>query len=176
MTEEEALFGSQDLDYWGAFARPFSPMGGAFANFSTGQGPGICQPRGYSGAFDMHTVSYQNITTQTKSRLGHLSRTGGLSRHVQGSKLKKSSSTLLTTNCRNIVARCKFLVGSLYNVNDTAHWVSGLLIFRADAEPQNSGQSAKFTKTCKIPRNSLEILSNTCRSIYLKLISAIGAV
>ena len=121
MTEEEALFGSQDLDYWGAFARPFSPMGGAFANFSTGQGPGICQPRGYSGAFDMHTVSYQNITTQTKSRLGHLSRTGGLSRHVQGSKLKKSSSTLLTTNCRNIVARCKFLVGSLYNVNDTAH-------------------------------------------------------
>ena len=68
-------------------------------------------------------VTYQNITTQTKSRLpGHLSRTGGLSRHVnQGSKLKKSSIRLLTTNCRNIVARCKFLVGSLYNVNDTAH-------------------------------------------------------
>ena len=67
-------------------------------------------------------VSYQNITTQTKNRLGHLSRTGGLSRHVnQASKLKKSSIRLLTTNRRNIVARCKFLVGSLYNVNDTAH-------------------------------------------------------
>ena len=122
MTEEEALFWSQDLGYWGAFARLFSPTGRALANFSAGREPGICQPRGYPGAFDMHMVSYQNITTQTKSRLGHLSRTGGLSRHVnQGSKLKKSSSRLLTTNCRNIVARCKFLVGSLYNVNDTAH-------------------------------------------------------
>ena len=27
-------------------------------------GPGICQPRGYSQDFGMHTVSYQNITTQ----------------------------------------------------------------------------------------------------------------
>ena len=28
---------------------------------------------------------------------------------------------LLATNWRNIVARCKFLVASLYNVNDTIH-------------------------------------------------------
>ena len=28
------------------------------------RGPGICQPRGHSQAFDTHAVSYQNITTQ----------------------------------------------------------------------------------------------------------------
>ena len=38
----------------------------------------------------------------------------------QGLKLKKSLGHLLVTNWRNIVARCKFLVTSLYNVNDTA--------------------------------------------------------
>ena len=32
----------------------------------------------------------------------------------QGSKLKKSSGRLLATNWRNVVARCKFLVASLY--------------------------------------------------------------
>ena len=41
-------------------------------------------------------------------------------------------------------------------------WYTGLLIFRAVAEPRNSGKSAKFTKTRKIPQNSVEILSNTC--------------
>ena len=39
----------------------------------------------------------------------------------------------------------------------------GLLIFRAVAEPRISTKSAKFTKTREIPRNSLEILPNTCR-------------
>ena len=39
----------------------------------------------------------------------------------QGSKLKKSSGRLLATNWRNIITRCKFLVASLYNVNDAAH-------------------------------------------------------
>ena len=39
----------------------------------------------------------------------------------QGSKLKKSPSRLLATNWRNIVSRSRFLVGSLYNVNDAAH-------------------------------------------------------
>ena len=38
----------------------------------------------------------------------------------QGSKLKKSLGQLLATNWRNIVARCKFLVASLHNVNDAA--------------------------------------------------------
>ena len=32
--------------------------------FYTAQGPGICQPRGHSQAFDTHAVSYKNITTQ----------------------------------------------------------------------------------------------------------------
>ena len=35
-------------------------------------------------------------------------------------------------------------------------------MFRAVGEPRNSGKSAKFTKTRKVPRNSVEILSNTC--------------
>ena len=39
----------------------------------------------------------------------------------QGSKLEKFSGRLLATNWRNIVAKCKFLVASLYNVNDAAH-------------------------------------------------------
>ena len=34
--------------------------------------------------------------------------------HYQGSKLKKSSGRLLATNWRNVIARCKFLVASLY--------------------------------------------------------------
>ena len=37
---------------------------------------------------------------------------------------------------------------------------AGLLIFCAVAEPQNSRKSAKFTKTHKMPRNLLEIISN----------------
>ena len=41
--------------------------------------------------------------------------------------------------------------------------ITGLLIFRAVTEPRISTKSAKFTKTREIPRNSLEILPNTCR-------------
>ena len=40
--------------YCGAFARPVSPGGGAFANFALHGGR----------AFDTHEVSYQNLTTQ----------------------------------------------------------------------------------------------------------------
>ena len=39
---------------------------------------------------------------------------------------------------------------------------TGFLIFCVVTEPQNSSKSAKFTKTWKIPPNSVEILSNTC--------------
>ena len=46
--------------YCGTFARLFSPGGEAFAKI---RGPGICQPWGYSRAFDTRAVSYQNITT-----------------------------------------------------------------------------------------------------------------
>ena len=35
-------------------------------------------------------------------------------------------------------------------------------MFRAVAELRNLGKAAKFTKTLKIPQNSVEILSNTC--------------
>ena len=42
--------------------------------------------------------------------------------HKTGLKIKKILRLpLLVTNWRNIVARCKFLVASLYNVNDAAH-------------------------------------------------------
>ena len=37
-----------------------------------------------------------------------------------GLEIKKSSGCLLANNWRNIVARCKFLVSSFYNVNDAA--------------------------------------------------------
>ena len=40
---------------------------------------------------------------------------------VAGLKIKNPSGHLLATNWTNIVARCKFLVASLYNVNDAAH-------------------------------------------------------
>ena len=36
------------------------------------------------------------------------------------------------------------------------------MIFCAVVEPWNSGKSAKFTKTRKIPQNLVQILSNTC--------------
>ena len=74
---------------------------------------------------------------------------------IQGLKLKKSSVCLLTTNWRNIVARCKFVVASLYNVNDAVHSIRVSDIWRGCG-------ATKFTKTCEIPQNSLEILSNTC--------------
>ena len=51
--------------YRGAFAHL---RGWGICKFCTAQGPGICQPPGLSRAFDTHTVSYQNITTQTVGR------------------------------------------------------------------------------------------------------------
>ena len=69
-----------------------------------------------------------------------------------------------------IKVTCKFKAGYLNN--------TGVLIFRAVAELRNSGKSAKFTKTRKIPQNSVEILSNTvhvCTAI-LKLVSATGDI
>ena len=63
------------------------------SKFCASLGPGICQHRGHSRAFDRHAVSYPNITTHKAedftgktSRLAHLSRTGkncrGLLRHI----------------------------------------------------------------------------------------------
>ena len=42
-----------------------------------------------------------------------------VTRHA-GLEIKKSWGCLLANNWRNIVARCKFLVSSFYNVNDAA--------------------------------------------------------
>ena len=73
----------------------------------------------------------------------------------QGSKLKKSSGRLVATNWRNVVTRCKFLVASLLNVNDAVHRYMA-------SDISSRRRAAKFTKTREIPRNSVEILSNTC--------------
>ena len=43
---------------------PCQSGGGAFANFALPEARAFANPRGYSRAFDMHAVSYQNITTQ----------------------------------------------------------------------------------------------------------------
>ena len=80
----------------------------------------------------------------------------------QGSKSKKSLGRLLATNWRNIVVRCKFLLASLYNVNDAAQGLWYISQGREAVKLWNSGKSAKFTKGCIILWNSVEILSNTC--------------
>ena len=60
---------------------PFQSRGWGICKFCAARGPGTCPSRGCSRAFDTHAVSYQNITTKRillkKSRLAHLSRTGG---------------------------------------------------------------------------------------------------
>ena len=65
---------------------------------------------------------------------------------VQGSKLEKSSGRLLATNWRNIVASCKFLVASLYNVNDATH-SQGFWYFAPSQNPEihkNTQNTPKF--------------------------------
>ena len=39
-------------------------QGWGICKFCAARVPGICQPRGYSRAFDTHEVSYQNTTTE----------------------------------------------------------------------------------------------------------------
>ena len=73
---------------------------------------------------------------------------------VVGINMKKSSGRLLATNCGNIVARSKFLVSSLYNVNDAAHSVGAF-------STKRSRRAEKFMLVRKIARNLLEVLSNT---------------
>ena len=47
-----------------ALCPPCQSRGWGICKFCNARVPGICQPRGHSRAFDTHTVSYQNITTQ----------------------------------------------------------------------------------------------------------------
>ena len=42
---------------------PCQSWGWGICKFCSAWGPGICQPQDYSQAFDMHAVSYQNIST-----------------------------------------------------------------------------------------------------------------
>ena len=58
-----------------------------------------------------------------------------------------------------------FLLCDLVNLTliQIFYVLSGLLIFRAVADPRNSGLSAKFPKKREIPRNPPEIFPNTCR-------------
>ena len=67
----------------------------------------------------------------------------------QGLKLKKSSGRLLATNWRNIVAWCKFLVASSYNVNDAAQGLRYLAQSRSceiqvHVNLRNSQKHAKY--------------------------------
>ena len=48
---------------WG-ICPPCQSRGWGICKCCAARGPGICQPRGQPRAFDTHTVSYQNITTQ----------------------------------------------------------------------------------------------------------------
>ena len=43
---------------------PFQSRGWGICKFCYAREPCICQPRGYSRAFDTHAVSYQNATTE----------------------------------------------------------------------------------------------------------------
>ena len=54
-----------------------------------------------------------------------------------------------------MVTKGKFLVVSLYNVNDAAHSIR--------ASDIKQGRGAAKLRTYEIPQNSLEILSNTCQ-------------
>ena len=63
--------------------------------------------------------SYRHLKTTAKRLLILPATQANVTRHA-GLEIKKSSGCLLANNWRNIVARCKFLVSSFYNVNDAA--------------------------------------------------------
>ena len=72
-----------------------------------------------------------------------------------GLEIKKSSGRLLTINWRNIVAKCKLLVVSLYNVNGAAH-SQGFWYFA----PSQSREIHKNTQnTAKFGRNLIKYMS-----------------
>ena len=74
---------------------------------------------------------------------------------TQGSKLKKSSGRFLATKWRKIVARCKFLVASLYNVNDAAH--SQSLWYFAQSWSREIHKNTQ--NTAKFGRNLIKYMS-----------------
>ena len=67
--------------------------------FCTARGPGICQPRGNSRAFDAHAVSYQNIITHSDSLLAESPRSlldkSGKRKLLFPTYLGRSKETLL---------------------------------------------------------------------------------
>ena len=112
-------------------AQPPRELLRGICKFCTARGPGICQPRGHSRAFDTYAASYQNITTQKvlleKTQIiAHLSRTGiNCSRVVKAcSRFYASISSLLIKqeliHCENRSCRC----GSTF----FGYWTKFLLI------------------------------------------------
>ena len=92
------------------------------------------------------------MDTSVKRTIGSVP---SVSKLKQGSKLNKSSGRLLVTNWRNIVARWKFLVASLYNVNDAAQ-SQGFWYFA----PSQSRKIHKNTQnTAKCIRNLIKYMS-----------------
>ena len=82
--------------------------------------------------------------------------------------LEVGESAVSTHQPKNM--NSKHLMYNLQGFWNFARWQSREI----QVYPQNP---AKLTKTREIPRNSLEILPNTCRYVtYLKLILATGAV
>ena len=81
---------------WG-ICTPCQSQGWDICKFYAAWGPGICQRQGQPRPFDMHTVSYQDITTQRillekqADRLAHLSRMG---KNWRGLKKKSHIKTL----------------------------------------------------------------------------------
>ena len=90
----------------------------------------------------------------------------------QGLKLTKFSGRLFATTWRNIVARCKFLVASLYSVNDAAQdlwYFARLRGCEIQVNPRNSQKHAKY---CEIRwfRKKLEVAwKRGLRALILKM-------
>ena len=87
---------------------------------------------------------------------------------VTGLEIKKSSGRLLAINWGNIVPRYKVLVASLYNVNESAHSISGLLIFSTVADPRNSGKPAKSREIHKNVQNTPKFARNLIKYMSIQ--------
>ena len=90
----------------------------------------------------------------------------------QGLKLTKFSGRLFATTWRNIVARCKFLVASLYSVNDAAQGLWYFARLRGCEIQVNPRNSQKHAKYCEIRwfRKKLEVAwKRGLRALILKM-------
>ena len=91
---------------------------------------------------------------------------------IQSSKWKKSSGRLLATNWRNLVTRCKFLVASLYNVNDTNHSIRACFWYLARSRSHEININPR--NITKFARNLIKYMPNiieTCLGYWDCLIA-----